>query len=265
MKIIPQKRGGGFQRLVVMTENEYANIKNSVPAEKSVADNDGSDHSAQQMVEQYLGPDSLRGVPAEHRLTMYNQALARASASKQFTSRNPVSTEQPRNKGKTAEEVEELQEEIGVAEERPREEIVVLDEESTLPRSVPEVTLPRQYASRVAALKKTIEASGSVRVDEQDRVWLSGELLHDTTKYGELLRSLFVKSRLGDSIPGRVRFLEHLAKIGVVPSDVSAQSAKDVLKASKVEQLGGRKRASSKTKYAFAPPGKRPRPLFMYR
>lgn len=259
MKIVDRKRGtGGFQRLVVMRESEYDSLKNAAKSNgRTEAD------PTNELVEKYLEPGGIlpTNTSAEERLRRYEVAKAHANASEQFDR----GAKEARSKYN-----EEDEEALGDGK------MVILNKDS--PEKLPVPVVPSNFTRRANALRAKLESSGTVRVDKDSRVWLNEQLLDSKSDYDTLMYSLFVQSRLGDNTPGRQRFLEHLATLGISADLVSAKSAKRVLEKSAVaepentDQLGGRKRRLSSHKkvvlapaHTTSPPGKRSKPLFMYR
>jgi hypothetical protein len=106
-------------------------------------------------------------------------------------------------------------------------------------KRVPSLTLevPQQYKAKYSLLHDKIASSNEIFVDPTHRVIVFGNVI-EGSNYWELVRSLFVKSNIGEAAVGRDAFLNALARIGVQSGDVSVRSAKDVLDAAAQQQQG---------------------------
>lgn len=259
MKTLVRKRAGGFERLVLMREKTYEDMRNAAHEPSK----DDPTERGKLLVEKYLEPGAQPGTSAAERLSMYNKALASANATQQFSSTALGTRERVRD-----------DDDDGAAESGVKVDAEVKAPVVELVTSLPDVSVPRQYAARMSDLKAVIQASGTVSIDKQGRVYLDGTLLDDGADYVALMRSLFVQSSQNDLLPGRGRFLQHLVKLGVHAKDLSARTAKLALKQlseKTTKQLGGQKKKSlpKKMKVMHAPPhtppGQRPKALLLYR
>lgn len=273
VKVVSRNRAGSFQRLVVMTEKEYEELlqKKKEPSNP--------------LVEKYLGDNAHPELTASERLSMFNQAVAREEATRQFTdgrysaakppqlqlldapaAMKPQLAAVPDTTTTRAAEADVKNEAAGIEETQEQDtKDVKADELST---SLPNVLVPVLHRPRLSALKTVLEASGTVSVDRLDRVYINRTVLDDKSNYFDLMRSLFVSSKTDANLPGRARFLEHLHKLGVSAKQVSTRSAKVQLQHLDLQpkQSGGktqRKTLEKRTKGNF-PPGKRPKVLLMY-
>ena len=86
VKVVARNRAGNFQRLVVMTEQEYEELRAASLLQKKT----GSGNS---LVDKYLGDNVHPELSTSERLALYNQAVAREETLRQFTEgRNATST-----------------------------------------------------------------------------------------------------------------------------------------------------------------------------
>lgn len=274
VKIMERKRGGNFRRLVVMQEKEYDELRNAAAACTSLK----SEHSGKELVEKYLAPEAQPGLTASERLSLFNQAVAREEATRQISDGRYVTTNGKEGAHQATAKQDTQQapapapaqaQAVVVGNETLGDQAIKKEEPSqAIAGKLPDVNVPGQYATRLAALKKVLEDSNTVSVDKQGRVYVENKLLDDSSDYSKLMRSLFVQSVDGDNLPGRIRFLQHLHKLGISENQVSARTAKTLLNQFRLQpqpqqQFGGRKRMPCKSVWVN-PPGKRPKVLCMY-
>ena len=278
VKVVARNRAGNFQRLVVMTEQEYDELRAASLLQKKT-------ESGNSLVDKYLGDNVHPELSTSERLALYNQAVAREETLRQFTKgRNATSTTAtststttPKRMDTTtttatmpplvsapdtaqAAEADTTQaSEADAKIEEAQEQDIKTDE---LSNPLPDVRVPIIYGPKLAALKTILQSSSTVSVDSQGRVYIDRTLLDDKSNYFDLMRYLFVKPKKDAKLAGRTRFLEHLHKLGVSAEHVSTHSAKAQLRQLLLQpkQDGGKRH----TKYS-RPPGKRPKVLLMYR
>jgi hypothetical protein len=232
------------------------------------------------------------------RLSLFNQAVAREEATRQFTdgrytTTTTTTTTKPQHADVPATtkpqqlQLGDVPDTTRAAEAEPTSSIayakndeaagteeaqeqdtkdVKADELST---SLPNVRVPILHGPRLSALKTVLETSGTVSVDKLDRVYINRTLLDDKSNYFDLMRSLFVYSKKDANLAGRARFLEHLHKLGVSAKQVSTRSTKIQLQHLDLQpkQIGGKtqRKMLEHTTKGIRPPGKRPKVLLMYR
>lgn len=272
VKVVARNRAGSFQRLVVMTEQEYEELRAA-----SLLQNKKTE-PANLLVEKYLGDNVHPELGTSERLALYNQAVAREEATRKFdngryatalatVTATATSKPQPTDVPDTTKpQLADVPDTSLAADADVREDgnNFEAQEEDTktdkLSNTLPNVRVSVVHGRRLTEVKTILESSGTVSVDNLNRVYINKELLDDKSNYFDLMRSLFVTSKKGDKLAGRVRFLEHLHKLGVSAKQVSTRSAKMLLSRPKQEGEGGKRHAKSSR-----PPGKRPKVLFMYR
>lgn len=244
VRTIQRKRGATFQRLVLMREADYDDLRKDASAKDEPADR------GKQLVETYLESDKYQDLPSSDRLAMYKRAVARDGAARQFdTSQTPAAV--------VASDDEDANDQA--ESKKPSSTTRAQDEISS---TLPDVSVPPQYTNLLNSVKAMLQSSGTVAVDGQGRVYVERNLIDAESNFDKLVRSLFVQSNEGDVLPGRAMFIKHLAKIGVLAKHVSAKSAKSALK----QQGGTKKRKLGKRRKALPPPpGHRPKVLYLYR
>jgi len=285
VKVVARNRAGSFQRLVVMSEQEYEELRAASLLQKKT----GLGNS---LVDKYLGDNVHPELSTSERLALYNQAVAREETLRQFTEgRNATSTSTlaPKrmdvpdtttatttattatttatmpplvNAPDTAQAAEAdttQASEADVKIEEAQEQAIKTDE---LSNPLPDVRVPIIHGPKLATLKTILQSSSTVSVDSQGRVYIDRTLLDDKSNYFDLMRSLFVKPKKDAKLAGRTRFLEHLHKLGVSAKHVSTRSAKAQLQQLLLQpkQDGGKRHTKDSR-----PPGKRPKVLLMYR
>jgi hypothetical protein len=271
VKVVARNRAGSFQRLVVMSEQEYEELRAASLLQKKT----GSDNS---LVDKYLGDNVHPELSTSERLALYNQAVAREETLRQFTQgRNATSTTStlaPKrmdvpdtmpplvNASDTAQAAEADTTQAAEADdkiEEAQEQNIKTDE---LANPLPDVRVPITYGPKLATLKTILQSSSTVSVDGKGRVYIDRTLLDDKSNYFDLMRSLFVNPKKDAKLAGRTRFLEHLHKLGVSAKHVSTRSAKAQLQQLLLQpkQVGGKRHTKGSR-----PPGKRPKVLLMYR
>lgn len=278
VKVVARSRAGGYQRLVVMTEKEYEELRAAsllLPSKKT--------GPGKSLVDKYLDTNAYPELSISERLALLNQAVAREDAGRQFTN-GVVGTSIPKTQGidapaptaqyaevpdiattstNTATQDASVKDDDMVGEE-VREE----DKPDTI---LPNVSVPALHVSKLGALHDMLQASGTVSVDKLSRVYIDGTLLHAKSNYLDLMRSLFVYSKNDAKLAGRARFFEHLQKLGVSDKHVYTRSAKSKLERlalpPKQEGKGDKtqRKMSEKRIESGHPPGKRPKVLLMYR
>jgi hypothetical protein len=274
VKIMERKRAGSFRRLVVMHEKEYDDLRKTAALK--------SEHSGRQLVEKYLGPEAQPGLSASERLSLFNQAAAREEAGHLISDGRYVTTSTTKTattnkegdlQAAAKQDTQQAQAQAAIVGDETLDDQAKVNKEEEEPTQafadanvLPDANVPGQYETRLSALKTVLEASNTVSVDKQGRVYVDHNLLDDKSNYNKLMRSLFVQSTEGDNLPGRVRFLQHLHKLGISEKQVSARTAKTLLHQLRLQQqLGeGRKRAPYKFVRVNPPPGKQPKVLRMY-
>lgn len=273
VKIVARDRAGSYQRLVVMTEKEYEELRAAsllLPSK-----NTGPGNS---LVEKYLDDNKHPELSISERLTLFNQAVAREEAGRQFTEGRSVTstTKLPGKNAPTAENLDitatQAEPTSSAADVKHEEAAEVEVKEQDKPDTIlPNITVPELYERKLAALKEILQASGTVSVDKLGLVYIDRTLLSDKSNYSDLMRSMFVSSMKGAKLAGRDRFLEHLHKLGVTANHVSTRSAKNRLERlalpPKQEGKGNKtqRKASGNNTKSSRPPGKRPKVLLMYR
>ncbi len=277
VKVVARNRAGSYQRLVVMTEKEYEELRAAsllLPSKKTGPGN--------LLVEKYLDNNAHPELSMSERLALFNQAVAREEAGRQFTdgrvatsTMKPQYMDAPTTKPQLAEVPVTTQAEptssaadvrndgaAGVEEKEVQEQ----DKPAT---TLPSVRVPVLHGPKLAMLNEILQASGTVSVDKLGRVYIDRTLLDVKSNYFDLMRSLFVQSKKDADLAGRARFLEHLHKLGVSAQQVFTRSAKSQLKhlASQRKQEGGKTQRKTPEKHTkdMRPPGKRPKVLLMYR
>lgn len=276
VKVVARNRGGTFQRLVVMTEKEYEQLRAvSILLNKKP-------EIGNPLVEKYLGDNANPDLNVRERLTMFNQAVAREEATRQFSD-GRYTTVKPRQVDAPTitqqQQLVDVSKTTSIAEEAPtnstvdakNEEAVEAEAEQeqdtkdvkvdTLP-PLPDVRIQVVHGLKMAALKTILEKSGTVSVDKDGRVYINNNLLDVKSNYFDLMRSLFVHSKKAEKLAGRKGFFEHLNKLGISEKQVVTRSAKLQLQQLK-SQTGGI--MPSRTTEGCGPPGKRPKVLLMYR
>lgn len=276
VKVVSRNRAGSFQRLMVMTEQEYDELRAASLLQSKKTEPGNS------LVEKYLGDTAYPELSTSERLDLYNRAVAREAAARQFTedrydtstatviaTSKPQRTDVPDTKPQSADvpdttnttqTADTTQEDV--KSDEAQEQDIKLDKVSN---TLPNVRVPVVYGSKLATVKGILESSNTVSVDNLNRVLLDRVLLDEKSNYFELMRSLFVNAKKDAALAGRARFLEHLHRLGVSAKHVSSRSAKAQLQhlASQPKQEGqGGKRH---TKGSRPPPGKRPKVLLVYR
>lgn len=280
VKVVARNRAGSFQRLVVMSEQEYEELR---AASLLLQKKTGSDNS---LVDKYLGDNVHPELSAGERLALYNRAVTREETLRRFTEgRNATSTTAtstltpkrmdvpdtttttttmlpPANAPNIAQAAEADTAQASEADskiEEAQEQDIKTDEVSN---RLPDVRVPIIYGPKLAALQTILQSSSTVSVDSQGRVYIDRTLLDNKSNYFDLMRSLFVNPKKGAKLAGRTRFLEHLHKLGVSANHVSTRSAKEQLQQllSQPKQDGGKRHTKN-----IRPPGKRPKVLLMYR
>jgi hypothetical protein len=287
VKVVARNRAGGYQRLVVMTEKEYEELR-----AVSILHNKKTE-PVNNLVDKYLGENAYPGLSTSERLSFYNQAVAREEATRQFTEgRYTTSTTKPQlidapattttTTGTTGTTVPEQLQSADVpnttrASEEPTSSIADGKEEAEAQEQdtkdaktneLPSVRVPVVYGPKLSALKTVLETSGTVSVDTQGRVYIDRTLLDENSNYFDLMRSLFVNAKKDAKLAGRERFIEHLHKLGISANQVSIRSAKTQLQLLASQTGKGIKRQrkpNEKCKTGSCPPGKRPKVLLMYR
>lgn len=279
VKIVARNRADSYQRLVVMTEKEYEELRAAsllLPNKKTGPGNS--------LVEKYLGDNKQPELSISERLALFNQAVAREEAGRQFTegrsatsTMKPQGMDAPTTKPQLAEVPDtttttttDTHTELtsSAVDVKNEEEAQEQDKPATL---LPNVRVPAVHLPKLTALKEILQASGTVSVDELGLVYIDRALLNARASYSDLMRSLFVHSKNDAKLAGRARFLEHLHKLGVSAHHVSTGSAKLKLERlalhSKQEGSGGKtqRKTSEKQARSIRPPGKRPKILLMYR
>jgi len=274
VKVVARKRADSFQRLVVMSEQEYEELRAASLLQKKT----GSDNS---LVDKYFGNHVHPELSTSERLALYNRAIAREETLRQFTfapkrkdvpdtnttattTTNTTATTIPPpvnapDIGQAAEaDTTQASEADGKIEEA-QEQDVKTDE---LSNPLPDVRVPIVYGPKLATLQTILQSSSTVSVDSQGRVYIDRTLLDNKSNYFDLMRSLFVKPKKDAKLAGWTRFLEHLHKLGVSEKHVSTRSAKAQLQQlrSQPKQDGGKRHTKN-----IRPPGKRPKVLLMYR
>lgn len=284
VKVVARNRAGSYQRLVVMTEKEYEELRAAsllLPSKKTGPGN--------ALVEKYLDGNTHPELSMSERLALFNQAVAREEAGRQFTDgRSAISTTKPQGMDApttkpqlvevpdttttttnttTATHTEPTSSAADVKNEEEEEE-----HEQDKPGTIlPNVRVPAAHLPKLTALTEILQASGTVSVDELGLVYIDRALLNARANYFDLMRSLFVHSKNDAKLVGRTRFLEHLHKLGVSAQHVSTGSAQRKLARlalhSKQEGSGGKTQRKTPEKHARSlhPPGKRPKILLMYR
>ena len=277
VKVVARNRAGSYQRLVVMTEKEYEELRAAsllLPSKKTGPGN--------LLVEKYLDNNAHPELSMSERLALFNQAVAREEAGRQFTdgrvatsTMKPQYMDAPNTKPQLAEVPVTTQAEptSSAADVRndgaagvEKEEVQEQDKPAT---TLPSVRVPVVHGPKLAMLNEILQASGTVSVDKLGRVYIDRTLLDVKSNYFDLMRSLFVQSKKDADLAGRARFLEHLHKLGVSAQQVFTRSAKSQLKhlASQRKQEGGKTQRKTPEKHTkgMRPPGKRPKVLLMYR
>lgn len=277
VKVVSRNRAGSFQRLVVMTEQEYDELRAASLLQSKKTEPGNS------LVEKYLGDTAYPELSTSERLALYNQAVAREAAARQSTedryatsTATVIATSKPQrtdvpdtkpqsadvpdttNTTNTTQAADTTQEDV--KSDEAQEQDIKSDKVSN---TLPNVRVPVVYGSKLATVKGILESSNTVSVDNLNRVLLDRVLLDEKSNYFELMRSLFVNAKK-DALAGRARFLEHLHRLGVSAKHVSSRSAKAQLQhlASQPKQEGqGGKRHTKGSR----PPGKRPKVLLVYR
>jgi len=285
VKVVARNRAGSYQRLVVMTEKEYEELRAALLQQNKKTG------PGNPLVEKYLGDDAHPELSMSERLSLYNQAVAREEATRQFTDERystSTSTNSTTTTNSSTKPQQQLQlvDTIRAAEEEPtsstadvkNDEAAGIEEQEQdtkdakadeLSTSLPNVRVPILHGPRLSALKTVLESSGTVSVDKLGRVYINRTLLDDKSNYFDLMRSLFVHSKKDANLAGRARFLEHLHKLGVSAKQVSTRSAKVQLQHLDLQpkQAGGKtqRKTLGKCSKGSCPPGKRPKVLLMYR
>jgi hypothetical protein len=238
VKIVARDRAGSYQRLVVMTEKEYEELRAAsllVPSKKTGPGNS--------LVEKYLDDNKHPELSMSERLALFNQAVAREEAGRQFTegrsvtsATKPQGLDAPNAKPQPAENPDttatQTEPTSSAAADVTHEEAaeVEVKEQDKPDTTLPDVKVPGPYESKLAALKEILQASGTVSVDKLGLVYIDRTLLSDKSNYSDLMRSMFVTSKKDAKLAGRARFLEHLHKLGVSAQHVGTRSAKNKLK-----------------------------------
>ena len=269
VKVLERNWAGGVQRLVVMTEKEYEELRAAsllLPSKKTGPGNS--------LVEKYLDNNAHPELSMSERLALFNQAVAREEAGRQFDegrSATPTRKQRPTEVLETS--ATQSEPTSNAAEDKNDEAHKVEDvqEKDKPATSLPSVKVPVLHGPKLATLTKLLQASGTVSVEKLGLVYIDHSLLDAKSNYFDLMRSLFVSSKNDADLEGRVRFLEHLYKLGVSAQHVSTRSAKLKLKLlalqTKQEGYGGktqRKTLEKRTKSKRST-GKRPKILLMYR
>ena len=287
VKVVARNRAGSYQRLVVMTETEYEELRAASLLLQSKKT--GQDNS---LVEKYLDSNAHPELSMSERLALFNRVVAREEAGRQFTNGQFATSTTTKSQGMdaptTKPQLTEVQNTTTTATQAAaaaaataadaaaatgdvKNGTTEVQEQDKPDTTLPNVKVPVLQESKFAALHEILQASGTVSVDKLGLVYINGTLLDAKSNYFNLMRSLFVNSKNDAKLAGRSRFLEHLHKLGVSAQHVVTSSAK-----SKLDRLalppkqGGkgsktqRKTSETHTK-SRRPPGKRPKVLLMYR
>lgn len=258
MKEIERPGGGkAFRKLVLLDHSEYVALKSDADKCKSASSNN---NPLRELAQKYL---HAPGRSTADQLELYKMAVANQ---RNIPPDNTSTTAQP----PTSQPVLVTMDNVGGAafspspmvedDKLPKREVndVMVEpdaqqqQQQHVPRSAA-LALPLQYNEKVKKLTEILNKNGSeVHVNaDTGIVSIRGRELANSY-FPLLLRSLYVQSRDGDVLPGRIELLHHLASIGVTPQMVSATSARQLLRES---QTG-----KGLPAYATAPPPPLPLP-----